>query len=46
MAVKTSTTKITFGKGKKKRKGINSKSKSSWNKNSKNYVKAYKGQGR
>ena len=46
MAVKTSTTKITFGKGKKKRKGITSKSKSSWSKNSKNYVKAYRGQGR
>jgi|TARA_R110002051_G_scaffold197456_1_gene264916 hypothetical protein len=46
MATKASTSKVTFGKGKKKRKGINSKSKSSWNKNSKNYVKPYKGQGR
>ena len=46
MAVKTSSSKDTFGKGKKKRKGINSKNKSSWNPNSKNYVKAYRGQGR
>ena len=46
MAVKTSSSKVTFGKGKKKRKGINSKNKSSWNPNSKNYVKAYRGQGR
>jgi len=46
MAVKASTAKVTFGKGKKGRKGVNSKNKSSWNKNSKNYVKAYRGQGR
>ena len=46
MATNASTTKITFGKGKKKRKGVNSKNKTSWNKNSKNYVKAYRGQGR
>ena len=46
MATKASTSKVTFGKGKKRRKGINSPSKHSWNKNSKNYVKAYKGQGR
>ncbi len=46
MATKASTSKITFGKGKKKRKGFNSKNKSSWSKNSKNYVKAYRGQGR
>jgi hypothetical protein len=46
MATKASTGKITFGKGKKRRKGINSKSKHSWCKNSKNYVKDYKGQGR
>jgi len=46
MAANTSTHKVTFGKGKKKRKGINSKSKNSWNKKSKNYVKAYRGQGR
>ena len=46
MAAKSSTSKVTFGKGKKRRKGINSKSKHPWNKNSKNYVKLYKGQGR
>ncbi len=46
MATKASTTKATCGKGKKKRKGTNSKNKSSWNKNSKNYVKAYRGQGK
>ena len=46
MATKASTTKVTFGKGKKKRKGINAKNKSSWNKNSKNYKKPYNGQGR
>ncbi len=46
MATKASTTKVTFGKGKKKRKGINSKNKHSWSKNSKNYVKTYRGQGR
>ena len=33
MATKASTTKVTFGKGKKGRKGVNSKNKSSWNKN-------------
>ena len=32
MAAKTSTTKVTFGKGKKGRKGVNAKNKSSWNK--------------
>ena len=46
MAIKASTSKVTFGKSKKKRKGVNSKNKSSWNKNSKNYVKSNKGQGR
>lgn len=46
MSTKASTNKINFGKGKKKRKGVNSKSKSSWNKNSKNYVKPNRGQGR
>ena len=46
MAKSSSTSKVTFGKGKKKRKGINSKSKHSWNKNSKNYKKTYKGQGK
>ena len=33
-------------KPKKKRPGVHSKSKNSNSKNSKNYVKAYKGQGR
>lgn len=37
--------KVTFNI-RKKRKGIHSKCKSSKNKNSKNYVKSYKGQGR
>tara|TARA_Y100001951_G_scaffold39783_1_gene31440 strand:- start:2649 stop:2789 length:141 start_codon:yes stop_codon:yes gene_type:complete len=46
MASKSSTLKVTFGKGKKRRKGVGSKNKHSWNKNSKNYVKSYKGQGR
>jgi hypothetical protein len=31
---------------KKANKGVHSKSKHSWNKNSKNYKKAYRGQGR
>ena len=30
----------------KTRKGVHAKNKHSWNKNSKNYVKAYRGQGR
>ena len=30
----------------KKNKGVHAKNKTSWNKNSKNYVKAYRGQGR
>ena len=46
MANSTNTNKVTFGRKAKKRKGINSKNKSSWNKNSKNYKKTYKGQGR
>ena len=37
--------KITFNT-RRKRKGIHSKCKSSKNKNSKNYLKSYKGQGR
>ena len=38
---------FTYRESKKtKRKGIHAKSKSSLNKNSKNYVKQYKGQGR
>ena len=46
MASKSSLLKVTFGKRKKGRKGVHSKNKHSWNKNSKNYVKSYKGQGR
>ena len=46
MAKKTSTNKISFGGKFKRHKGVHSKNKSSWNKNSKNYVKPYKGQGR
>ena len=30
----------------KNNKGVHSKNRTSWNKNSKNYVKAYRGQGR
>jgi hypothetical protein len=37
----TSTTKVTFGKGTKGRKGVHS-----WNPKSKNYKKKYNGQGR
>ena len=39
MAKATSTSKVTFGKGQKKRKGIHAKNKSSWNHKSKNYKK-------
>ena len=46
MAAKTSSHKVTFGKSNKGRKGIHAKNKHSWNKNSKNYVKSYRGQGR
>jgi len=45
MAKQISTNKQTLN-DKKNNKGVHSKSKSSWNKNSKNYKKAYKGQGR
>jgi len=46
MASKSSPLKVTFGKSNKGRKGVHAKNKHSWNKNSKNYVKPYKGQGR
>ena len=46
MAVKTSPNKVTFGKSNKGRKGVHAKNKHTWNKNSKNYVKQYRGQGR
>ncbi len=41
----TATTKVSLNE-KKKNKGVHAKNKHSWNKNSKNYVKAYNGQGR
>ena len=46
MKTKTSPKKVTFGGKTKGRKGVHAKNKTSWNKNSKNYVKAYRGQGR
>jgi hypothetical protein len=46
MAKTKGTTKINFGKKSKGRKGVHSKNKTSWNPNSKNYKKTYKGQGR
>lgn len=46
MAKTKNASKITFGGKSKGRKGVHAKSKSSWNKNSKNYVKEYRGQGR
>jgi hypothetical protein len=46
MPKKADSSKITFGVKNKGRKGVHSKNKSSWNKNSKNYVKSYRGQGR
>lgn len=45
MAKNISTNKQTLNE-KKNNKGVHSKNKTSWNKNSKNYKKAYKGQGR
>ena len=45
MAKITATTNY-FGKPKKNRKGVHSKSKSSKSKNSKNYLKRYNGQGK
>ena len=45
MAKKATSNKQTLN-DKKNNKGVHSKRKSSWNKNSKNYKKTYKGQGR
>jgi len=45
MAKRTSTNKQVLNDGKRS-KGVHSKNKTSWNKNSKNYKKTYKGQGR
>lgn len=47
MAIKANTGGSTYvGNPRHKRKGIHSKCKSSRNKNSKNYLKRYRGQGR
>ncbi len=46
MARKTEAKKVTFGNGVKTRKGVHAKNKTSWNPNSKNYKKRYRGQGR
>jgi len=45
MAKKATSNKQSLN-DKKSNKGIHSKSKYSWNKNSKNYKKTYRGQGR
>jgi len=45
MAKRTSTNKQVLNDSKRS-KGVHSKNKQSWNKNSKNYKKAYRGQGR
>lgn len=48
--IKTKSSKLysltSVGDSKKSRKGIHAKTKQSKNKNSKNYVKQYRGQGR
>lgn len=46
MARKFTTTPDLLSASKRKRKGVHAKSKTSKLKNSKNYKKAYKGQGR
>ena len=45
MAKKATSNKQSLN-DKKRNKGVHAKTKNSWNKNSKNYKKAYKGQGR
>ena len=45
MAKKANSGKVTLNE-KKRNKGVHGKNKHSWNKNSKNYVKPYRGQGR
>jgi len=45
MAKKANSSKVTLNE-KKRNKGVHAKNKHSWNKNSKNYVKPYRGQGR
>ena len=46
MAAKVSTHSGRIGKGGKKRKGVHARSRNSSLKNSKNYRKTYKGQGK
>ena len=46
MAKKTTGNNKQVLNDKKRNKGVHAKNKHSWNKNSKNYVKAYNGQGR
>ena len=46
MAKKTTGNNKQVLNDKKRNKGVHSKNKTSWNPNSKNYKKAYKGQGR
>ena len=46
MAKKTTSNNKQVLNDKKRNKGVHAKNKHSWNKNSKNYKKAYRGQGR
>ena len=46
MAIKKATNRKVTLTDKKRNKGVHSKNKHSWNKKSKNYKKAYRGQGR
>ena len=46
MAKKATSNNKQVLNDKKRNKGVHAKNKTSWNKNSKNYKKAYRGQGR
>ena len=46
MAKKTTSNNKQVLNDKKRNKGVHAKNKTSWNSNSKNYKKAYRGQGR
>ena len=46
MAKKTTSNNKQVLNDKKRNKGVHAKNKTSWNTNSKNYKKAYRGQGR
>tara|TARA_B100000475_G_C14750372_1_gene210297 strand:+ start:97 stop:237 length:141 start_codon:yes stop_codon:yes gene_type:complete len=46
MAKKATSTNKQVLNDKKRNKGVHAKNKTSWNPNSKNYKKAYRGQGR